>query len=266
MSNSKITPEKVTNPMQLMAAWFVMLSTLVGILLTAAAQITEPAWITPYLVISSTVLILAVIACVLLMLIKYRPHLQDGENYSVWLKDTLQYTISPVPVDERSKTVELSLEVGKNIEEKIDFLKKARLCNIEVLNADGAEKIVYALNRDGYSARLHAQPQQDGSFLHEVENATGIWVGENLDVDVVLRAIYLSRQLWPQLKYLYLPHDANGPGYMSDQIFIGGSASAVKRMNLKSWTNEELEAIDNNITVETFHSLIRNKYSTNFLN
>lgn len=193
--------------MQLMAAWFVMLCILVGTLLSGASQISEPKWITGYLVISSTILILVVIGCVLLMLIKYRPHLQDSDHYAVYLKDTLELGLSPIKEIEVAKPVELSFEVVESIEEKIDFLKKARLCIVNVLNASGCEDLVYDLNRDGFSAQLYAQPQPDGSYLHEVAEATGIWVGENVQADVVLRIIEISRKKWPQLKYLYLPSD-----------------------------------------------------------
>ena len=87
MSKPNIVPEKINSPIQLMAAWFVMLILLSGVLLAAASQISEPKWAAGFLVISTTILIAAVITCVLLMLTKFRPHLQEGQEYAEWLKD-----------------------------------------------------------------------------------------------------------------------------------------------------------------------------------
>lgn len=83
MSGTKLIPEKITSPFQLMAAWFSMLVLLVGVLLAAAIKIEKPEWAAGYLVICSTILIMVVLGCVTLMLTKFRPHLQDGKVRSV---------------------------------------------------------------------------------------------------------------------------------------------------------------------------------------
>jgi hypothetical protein len=44
MTGTKLNPEKITSPFQLMAAWFAMLVLLISILLTAAVNITKPDW------------------------------------------------------------------------------------------------------------------------------------------------------------------------------------------------------------------------------
>lgn len=75
MSDSNLMPDKIKSPIQLMAAWFVMLVSVITVLLTTAINIEKPEWAAGYLVISATIAILIVIGCVLLMLTRYRPHL-----------------------------------------------------------------------------------------------------------------------------------------------------------------------------------------------
>jgi hypothetical protein len=58
MAGTKLTPEKITSPIQLMAAWFAMLVLLVSILLAAAINITKPEWAAAYLVIFTSVLVI----------------------------------------------------------------------------------------------------------------------------------------------------------------------------------------------------------------
>jgi glucan phosphoethanolaminetransferase (alkaline phosphatase superfamily) len=154
LNNSKINPEKITNPMQLMASWFVMLILLVGILLGAAATISEPKWISGYLVVSSSVLILLVIIFVFLMLTKYRPHLQDSEKYAIWLKDQQKYIEITHQISNSNirETPELEPLVGHTPQEQIEFIKKARSCNVEIVNAEDSDLILYNLLKVGFSA------------------------------------------------------------------------------------------------------------------
>jgi len=44
MENNNINPEKITKPIQLLAAWLLGLTLINGIYLTAASQITQPVW------------------------------------------------------------------------------------------------------------------------------------------------------------------------------------------------------------------------------
>jgi hypothetical protein len=92
MEGTRLVPERITSPFQLMAAWFSMLILLVSVLLAAAVNITRPNWAAGYLVIFSSVVVAAVLGCVTLMLTVFRPHLQEGKEYAQWLKDTNTYS------------------------------------------------------------------------------------------------------------------------------------------------------------------------------
>src|ERR1035438_4084294 len=91
MRGSRISPEKITHPFQLMAAWFVMLLVLVSLLLAAADKIASPAWASGFLVISAVVLSILVMSAVFLMLTMFRPHLQGPKEYAEWLKDERRF-------------------------------------------------------------------------------------------------------------------------------------------------------------------------------
>ena len=261
LNSSKITPEKITNPIQLIAAWFVMLILLVGLLLGAAIKITEPSWVTGYLVISVSILILIVVVFVFLMLTKYRPHLQDSEKYAIWLKDKNKYveTNQPSETPNITKIPELEPTVGNTPQEQIEFIKKARSCNVEVINTDNADLLLKSLLKVGFSASMYNSTYFKDGF--KISNATGVWIGSNLEPEAVLTAIEIAVTHWPQLKYLFLSSDGGGPEYTHDQLFIGGDESVAKNKGLNEWTIAEIQSIPKNITLENFHKCIRNKYS-----
>lgn len=86
MEGHKIQAHKITKPMQLMAVWFIALLVLDSVFLTAAAKISEPAWISPTLVISAIVFVLIFLIGVFLMQTVFRKELQDDQYYAEWLK------------------------------------------------------------------------------------------------------------------------------------------------------------------------------------
>ena len=82
MSQEKITPHKVTRPMQLLAAWLVSLIALEGALLTAAGALNSPSWAPGALIVTAIVIIPLFVGALFLLLTKYRKELQDDKYYS----------------------------------------------------------------------------------------------------------------------------------------------------------------------------------------
>ena len=82
MNQERITPHKVTRPMQLLAAWLVSLIALEGALLTAAGALKSPPWAPGALVITAIVIIPLFVGALFLLLTKYRKELQDDKYYS----------------------------------------------------------------------------------------------------------------------------------------------------------------------------------------
>jgi len=86
MPESKIQPHNITKPIQLLAVWFVGLIALVGVLLTAAAKISQPPWVCPLLVIAAIFLIPLFIFLIFLMQTKFRTQSLDDQHYAEWLE------------------------------------------------------------------------------------------------------------------------------------------------------------------------------------
>jgi len=115
MSGPELDPGRITSPFQLMAAWFAMLILLVSTLLTAAAHISDPSWAADFLLILSAVVIGVVLTFVGVMLTVFRPHLQDGKEYSEWLKD--KNTYSTAPLNKNEMPINKTSHVPENIPE-----------------------------------------------------------------------------------------------------------------------------------------------------
>lgn len=86
MPESKIEPEKITKPIQLLAVWFVGLVILVGAFLGAAAAITNPTWLQAALGITAIILVPVLIGLIFVLQTKFRTQFLDDPYYAEWLK------------------------------------------------------------------------------------------------------------------------------------------------------------------------------------
>lgn len=262
MSDSNLMPDKIKSPIQLMAAWFVMLVSVITVLLTTAINIEKPEWAAGYLVISATIVILIVIGCVLLMLTRYRPHLQDGKEYAEWIKDQAMY----------SQGMQLEL---KTVTAGTDEITATKLqvetsdinnISVSVIDIMGATEIVESLKNKGFNAELfphrHKEFDQRKPLTSIKGEQEGIWVGARVEPDIAIRAIKVALRVWPDLKYVVIPSDnSNPPDHVNDQIFIGGSSQTPINRGTKPWKLEELQSLRENISISDFHRKIREKYS-----
>ena len=251
MNGTELKPDRITSPFQLMAAWFSMLVLLVSVLLAGAGGIEKPEWAAGFLVIFASIVTVIVIACVTVMLTKYRPHLQEGEHYAKWLKDQSRYVDASVI----SNTSPFSLEQPRlKITRKLSSRKEIITTVIDLPSSD---KIVASLENQGFMVEIYeAIYQKDG-----LERNRGIWVGERVSPKDAIQAIKIALETWPELMYLSIPGDLDSgpPAYVHDEIFFGGSNSAVR--GYTSWSNSELKALNENMSVEQFHALIRERAS-----
>lgn len=253
MSNPKLDPDKVTSPIQLMAAWFVMLILLTGVLLTAAVEIEKPVWAAGYLVIFSSAVILLVVGCVLLMLTKFRPNLQDGIQYSEWLKDQNKYSQGLI----REESEEKNGQILASIKESISF---KQYINVSIASLPDSSMISDIFNDLGYQSEIYVSPGPDeeetNHFAHEA-----VWLGAKVPVQFSVEILKQAFRVWPHLKYIHLSNDSEGPEHTHRSVFLGGSTStAVGRFKLTPWNLKEIEALDESMNLEDFHRLVRSKY------
>lgn len=81
MSNTKIKPEKIKTPIQLLAVWLIGLVLLVSAFLTASTFVHEPCWLSPVYGITAVALIPIFITLIFILQTRFRPELLDDESY-----------------------------------------------------------------------------------------------------------------------------------------------------------------------------------------
>lgn len=257
MAAPKLIPEKITSPFQLMAAWFAMLVLLVSILLTAAINITTPDWAAGYLVVFTSVLILSVLACVTLMLTIFRPHLQEGKEYAQWLKDKLAYSQGTYETNQRIPKQKLSRKRSDSVAQA----SSTKNFSINISNATGAQRVLGALLKENFSARIYCPPYREEDPIDDHMTHEAIWVGCDLPVKETIEAIKISVKNWPHLKYIELSNDGTSPpDEIHRELFIGGASSTATEHKLEPWLNDEIFSLDERMSREDFHRCIRRKY------
>jgi hypothetical protein len=257
MSGTKLVPEKITSPFQLMAAWFAMLVLLVSILLTASINISKPDWAAGYLIVFTSILIVLVLSCVTLMLTVFRPHLQDGKEYAQWLKDKNIYSAGVL----RSEQVS-TMSRPHNRPKKTQIRKSnSKHFSISITNAPGANELMNALSKSGFSAEIYKEVFHTETGVGVLERHESIWVGYALPAAEVIESIKIAVTQWPHLKYMHLSNDGGAPpDEVHYQMYFGGASSTAEEYALSPWAHEELMGLDESITSEEFHRAIRSKY------
>jgi len=87
MAQHKIDPDRITSPIQLLAAWFVALIVLDGAFLTAAGVVSTPPWLPTVLVFAAILNVPLFLGCMFLLQTRFRAEMQSDEHYSEYLKD-----------------------------------------------------------------------------------------------------------------------------------------------------------------------------------
>ncbi|MBW1297830.1 hypothetical protein [Aquimarina litoralis] len=117
MSQNNIKPDKITKPIQLLAAWLLGLIILVGVLITAATLVKEPAWLPVFFSISAVLIIPVFLFLIFQLQTRYRPQMQEDQYYSEYLN---QNTMTV----ESEANEELKNSITKTINHKIKELAK----------------------------------------------------------------------------------------------------------------------------------------------
>lgn len=86
MSGTEIKPERITKPIQLLAAWLAGLAIVDGAFLTAAANIGKPDWIAGALVVAAILNVPIFLFSLFLLQTKFRPEMQEDSYYSQYLE------------------------------------------------------------------------------------------------------------------------------------------------------------------------------------
>ncbi|MBD8687067.1 MULTISPECIES: hypothetical protein [unclassified Rhizobium] len=254
VSGSKILPEKITTPIQLVATWFVMLVALVSALLGAAHWITRPEWASAFLIILTGILIAGVLIFVAAMLTVFRPHLQEAKEYAEWLKDKGLYSDGILRASQVSEMILQQVQPQEAEAEQTIWTKSEFQVSISQLPGD------YMLYRNlvnaGFDASIYQASASDDFDAH-----AAIWIGSLVPVSYAVEAIKLAVTTWPHLKFLHLSNDGPvPPDYVHKQLYLGGATKTAWTFGLMAWPNDELLRLDDTMEVDEFHRLVRARY------
>jgi hypothetical protein len=108
-TEQKIEPEKVTKPIQLLAAWLIGLILVNGTFLTTASFLGDGSWERSALVIASIVNVPLFLISMFLLQTRFRPELQEDLFYSQYL-DKKSNQLITLPKDEKIEAELMSLK------------------------------------------------------------------------------------------------------------------------------------------------------------
>ena len=209
------------------------------------------------LVIFTSVLVVLVLGCVTLMLTVFHPHLQEGKEYAEWLKDKNTYSSGVI----RSEQISVGSSVRQKNKKAANPRTSKRAFPISVTNAPGASGLVNALLKAGFSAEIYRHSGDKDS--NRPEQHETIWVGYAVPAKEAIESIKIAVSHWPHLKYMQLSNEGGAPpDEVHYQMYSGGASSTAKREELSPWSNEELLGLDEKMSQEKFHQVIRKKNIT----
>ena len=127
--NQQIPVDKVTKPIQLLAAWLTGLILIDSAFLTAANTLSSPEWAKGLLIIAAVANVPAFLLAIFLLQTKFRPEMQEDAFYSKYLESKTGMQKQPVTNNQLSKLKEelfsantQSLELIGNLQNEIKSL------------------------------------------------------------------------------------------------------------------------------------------------
>lgn len=195
MNKYVINPDKVTKPIQLLAAWFIALIAVNGSFLMAAQSLETPAWASGLLVISSVLNVPIFIGSLFVLQTKFRAQLQEDSYYSKYLDRQVEYTDVSVDVNKSTDTIDVKLELEKTAEKIISTINNSSKDYqqdrvVEVLKSSHVEELTakYGGNRS-----LSELFQSKGTWLNLIRK----WAGSEFferDIDPLIENGLVSKE------------------------------------------------------------------------
>jgi hypothetical protein len=165
MADHQIVPEKVTKPIQLLAAWLVGLIVVNASFLLAAQQLSKPEWASGLLVICSVLNVPIFIFALFLLQTKFRPQMQEDSYYSQYLERERLYLQNTPATKNVAQVAEK--EIVETTEKIVKSLGQAGL---------GKEKPIEEILRNSQFDVLMAKVGHSRS-LSELYKSPKTWIG-----------------------------------------------------------------------------------------
>ena len=155
---------------------------------------------------------------------------------------------------------ELEKDIDSSLPQFLSTLNHAKY-TIVCRRIEGANELFEKLRSNGFNVVLDTKPSRE-NMDSSVQCCSAIWVGDAVPARDASRAILIAKKHWSFLKYIYISGDRKEgpPEYVRMQLFLGGDPHSGGSKNLNPWTDQEFEALKDDITDEYFHQLIRNHY------
>jgi hypothetical protein len=141
MDTSKIKPDRITKPIQLLAVWMSGLLLLVSAFLTAAGTIKQPTWLPGFFGISAVCIIPVFLLLVFLLQTKFRPEMQEDTFYSGYLDTITKQKVKSSTTEPEyellfaqmnAKLMQLSEQTKSNLEKISDQISKVNGSTTEI--------------------------------------------------------------------------------------------------------------------------------------
>lgn len=120
MTDKNIAPERITKPIQLLAAWLTGLILVNGSFLAAASTLADPTWLQAMLVVASVLNVPLFLACLFLLQTKFRPEMQEDAFYSKYLEQHTGKLVTSSPLE--NSIHQLRLELADSNQRYVDML------------------------------------------------------------------------------------------------------------------------------------------------
>lgn len=157
MNDRRIIPEKITKPIQLLAAWLVGLILVNGSFLLGAQQISRPDWASALLVVASVINVPIFIGALFLLQTKFRPQIQEDSYYAQYL----QYSAQAASTVNNAKAVEEEItHATERIVESLGPVGKGKEKPIgDILRESQLESLVTRFGSSRSLAELYVSPE-----------------------------------------------------------------------------------------------------------
>jgi hypothetical protein len=180
MSEQNINPERITKPIQLLAAWLIGLIAVNGSFLAAATQILIPTWAPIILVIASIINVPLFLISIFLLQTRFRPEMQADEFYSKYLEN--KYSGEQAEIKNKSKESldEWSSEIAQKIIDSLGPELNSKKIELEkVIKNEGYLKIKEMVKNSRCLSELYTRPNnfsnivdqfiKHNSFIRDIE-------------------------------------------------------------------------------------------------
>lgn len=223
MTDPKIEPNKITKPIQLLAAWLAGLVLVNGAFLTAASLIYVPSWAPALLVVACVVNVPLFLISIFVLQTKFRPEMQEDEFYHKYLEKRFS------TVTGKSEVVETKVAEFEDLPAKLVPRKAWKYGRVRPLPFEKSREDFYVHINDllpsfsSLASELTAAGiKPTATFGSTSQNPITptpfvISVGENVPLDVVKKALSVTRK--HGIEGIGFTRNANG--IHQKKIYIG---------------------------------------------